>query len=73
MYKINTMYARGICFFEIRSLARMTYGVYFFYTRRSLVYAGTLSECRRYLKEIMTPKGVEELIKKEYEGGEYNA
>ena len=70
MYKINTIYARKNCIFEIKSLAGSVYGVYYFNTKWNLIYKGTLRKCRDYLKEIMTTKYIVEFVKKEYESEE---
>lgn len=70
MYKINTIYARKNCIFEIKSLAGAIYGVYYFDTRWNLIFKGSLCKCREYLKCLMETKYINEFIK-QYESEEF--
>ena len=63
MYKIDTIYARKNCIFEIKSLAGAIYGVYYFDTSWNLIFKGTLRKCREYLKCLMETKYINEFIK----------
>lgn len=70
MYKIDTIYARKNCIFEIKSLAGTIYGVYYFDTRWNLIFKGTLRKCRDKLKCLMETKYINEFIK-QYESEEF--
>ena len=70
MYKIDTIYARKNCIFEIKSLAGAIYGLYYFDTRWNLIFKGTLRKCRDELKCLMETRYINEFIKNMYESEE---
>ena len=71
MYKINTIYARKNCIFEIKSLVGTIYGLYYFDTRWNLIFKGTLCKCRDELKCLMETKYINEFIRSIYESEEF--